>query len=95
MWSYDEKQIRDDVKLNLPDEAKVRVFHVTSGDTGKKYWVQLLRIIDPATGRLSMITMCDCQQGYFQLPLSVLGLKICCKHAENLLEFLREKESRK
>jgi hypothetical protein len=88
-WEYDEKPIREDVKLNLPDGWKLRVFQVTSGDSGKKYWVQLM---DSAQ---SQMTFCNCAEGYFQLPLAVLGLKACCKHAGNLLKFLEEKESRR
>jgi hypothetical protein len=88
LWKYDEKELRDDVKLNLPEGWKLRVFHVTSGDSGKKYWVQILRSSERSD---FVISLCNCDQGYFQLPLSVLGLKICCKHAENVLAFLKER----
>ena len=88
-WVFDEKDVRDDVKLNLPDDWKLRVFHVTSGDSGKKYWVQILTTRNPLRYE-SAITLCNCNEGYFQLPLSVLGLKKCCKHAERTLDFIKE-----
>ena len=96
-WIFDEKDVRDDVKLNLPDDWKLRVFQVTSGDSGKKYWVQILdkRLLDSESKNKvtsSVITMCDCNEGKFQQPLSVLGLKICCKHAEETIGYVKSRK---
>ncbi len=94
LWQYDEKELREDVKLNLPEDWKCRVFKVTSGDSGKTYWVQLLSNDYAALNVKRMtLSLCNCSEGYFQLPLSVLGLKMCCKHASNLLEFLKDKHA--
>jgi hypothetical protein len=95
-WIFEEKDVRDDVKLNFPDEWKLRVIHVTSGDSGKKYWVQILHkklaFENEIPKHKLPITMCDCNEGKFQQPLSVLGLKICCKHAEYALAYIRERK---
>jgi len=90
LWKYEEKDVRDDVKLKLPEEWWLRVFLVTSGDTGKQYLVQIM-----GTEKTKTICMCNCNYGLCQIPLSVVGLGPCCKHAENLLLFLREKTGEK
>jgi hypothetical protein len=86
-WQYRDLGVREDVELELPVGYKLYVWEVTSGDSGKKYWVQILNF----ESFKRPITMCSCNQGTFQQPLSILGLKICCKHAENLLLYLKEK----
>lgn len=89
-WIFDEKDVRPDVQLYLPDDWKLRVFHVTSGDSGKKYWVQILH--NEGSDHFRDITLCDCSEGKFQQPLSVLGLKVCCKHAGETLDFIKNKK---
>lgn len=87
LWSYEELDLRDDVKLALPKGWTVRLFRVTSGDTGKKYHVY--RIIGNNGVKIST---CDCPEGYFRLPISILGLGDCCKHFTNLEVFLKERK---
>lgn len=101
-WQYEEKDLRDDVKLNLPDDVHCRVFEVTSGDTGKKYWVYLIwhheGPLEPKTilqlQRATKIhVLCNCPEGYHHAALTILGLSdFFCKHTKNLLLFLGEKE---
>jgi len=91
MWKYEEKELREDVRLNLPNHWKCQVFKVTSGDTGKEYWVQ---IIGSGGHHLNQIVLCDCPEGKFHQPLTVLGLKdFICKHGQNLLAFLKDKKN--
>lgn len=74
-------EIREDVKLNLPDGWKLRVVEVTSGDSGKKYFVQYLSNKETK----QRIVTCQCPQGYFQIPLTVLGFQESwCKHARDV-----------
>ena len=76
-WKVDEKEVRTDVKDNLPNDWELKVFKVTSGDTGKTYWVQALRKKAGVT-----VFLCDCPEGKFKAPLLVLGLReFMCKHA--------------
>jgi len=86
LWKYEELDLRDDVKLALPENWRLSVYKVTSGDSGKIYHVQQM-----FSSKGQVISLCNCSQGYFQLPLAVLGLKSPCKHADNLNEFLDEK----
>jgi hypothetical protein len=80
--AFDEKNVRDSVKLVLPKEYKVKVFQVRSGDSGQNYWIQ--RIIGPKTD----IILCDCPVGKFNQPAEILGLgnHLRCKHILNLME---------
>lgn len=90
-WAYEEVEVREDVKTNLPDDWKLRVFKVRSGDSGETYFVQVL---DGNSNRYStsQIVLCDCMQGKFLAPLSVLGTgeDFNCKHASQLLDFLKK-----
>jgi hypothetical protein len=100
-WTYDEKELREDVRLNLPADWACRVFKVTSGDSGKSYWVQVMwnhaGPLEPGTllrlqRAQKVIILCDCPEGEFHQPLTVLGFQdFVCKHGKNLLQFLEEK----
>jgi len=106
-WVFEECEPREDVRLALPDGWRLRVFRVTSGDSGDKYWVQILREQDREdsttrlqgrrlsddTGKLMTVVLCDCMQGKFLAPLSILGLGSgeLCKHSKQLLAFLKSK----
>lgn len=91
MYLYREAPLRDDVKLNLPDDYICRVFEVTSDDSGhvKKYWVQILQ---PKKNLRQVLAVCQCNEGYFKAPLTILSLQdFFCKHVQALLGYLREK----
>lgn len=76
-WKVDEKEVRADVKDNLPNDWDLKVFLVTSGDTGKKYWVQVMTERNTAP-----VFLCDCPEGKFKAPLTILGLRdFMCKHS--------------
>ncbi len=90
VWKYDETYVRDDVKTNLPDSWKVRVFKVLSGDSGNKYYVQVMQGPRNSSPFIP-IALCNCNEGTFLAPLAILGLPTgLCKHAKNLLAFLKE-----
>lgn len=94
-WQYDERDIRPDVELNLPPDWKLQVFKVTSGDSGKHYWIQVLRQKDWKASRRQTITLCNCPEGQFLAPLVVVGLgEHRCKHATALLAYLEDKEEK-
>jgi hypothetical protein len=85
---YEEKDLREDVEVNLPDDWKLRVFTVTSPDSGNEYFVQILERI----GFGKPIVLCDCPQGKFHAPLIIVGLSsFQCKHGTSLLELLERK----
>jgi hypothetical protein len=86
-WQYRIADLRDDVKDRLVQQDRLFVAEVTSGDSGKKYWVQ---INFPKIGPPQSI--CQCQQGFFQWYPGMYGMGPCCKHAENLIFFLKEKD---
>ena len=93
-WKYDEVEPRDDVKTNLPDDWRLRVYKIVSGDTGKTYYVQVLIGKNARTHtEVQTIYICNCPEGIFKAPLSILGLGYPCKHAEHLAEFLKERKS--
>jgi hypothetical protein len=92
LWKYDLTYTRDDVKTALPDGWAVFIYKVTSGDSGKSYYCQLL--VNPKTSQT--IEFCDCPEGRFRAPLAVLAaVPHLCKHTENLVEFLRQKGDKK
>ena len=90
IWKYDQVEVREDVKAQLPDGCQLDVYKVLSGDSGKTYYIQI-QSMKPAVP----IYLCNCPEGTFLAPLSIVGLGPQCKHAENLAAFLKEKESRK
>ena len=96
LTTYTKHDLRDDVKLHLPEPWKLDVYTVISGDSGKEYWVQYLwtsewRVKYPRTH----IVLCDCPEGKFKAPLIILGLsEHICKHGEGLLAFLEGKEEK-
>lgn len=88
LWKYDQVQLRDDVKLGLPEDWAAFIYKITSGDSGKTYYTTLLT--NPKTKQT--IQFCTCPEGMFRAPLAVLdAVPFLCKHTENLLEFLRQK----
>lgn len=99
MWKYEKLDTRDDVKTAMPDNWTVHVYKVTSGDSGKKYHVQViedgLRFSSAAIkGTRHRIYLCECPEGTFKAPLSIVGALPYgpCKHAQNLAMFLSEKK---
>ena len=89
VWSYRKAEPTDEVRENLPDGYTFLIYEVTSGDTGKSYWVQLL-YHEEQSGRVpsTVFAHCNCNKGEFQWPLATLGIKEhFCKHITNLLEF--------
>ena len=95
LWKYDVAEVRDDVKWTLPDNSSLEIYKIVSGDSGKIYYTQVLRISsDPSSkaGLSKPIYLCNCPEGTFRAPLSVVGQGPVCKHAENLAAFLEEKK---
>lgn len=88
-WVYDLKDIREDVQMYMKDSGKMYVAHVTSGDSGEKYWVQ---IFIPTLAKTKPMSICQCNQGFFQWAPAAYGFKLCCKHAENLLVYINERK---
>ena len=96
MWRYELVDTRDDVSLALKSTTmSTEVYKVTSGDSGKKYYVQVLSI-EQEMGRVpsTKVYLCNCPEGTFRAPLSVIGLGPVCKHAKNLAVFLKERKSK-
>lgn len=90
MWRYQKCDTRDDVKTGMPDGWKVDVYKVTSGDSGKQYYVQCISSLT-----MDDIYLCNCPEGTFRAPLGIVGASApskICKHAENLAAFLKEKK---
>ena len=99
LWTYEEVDVRDDVKLDLTGlQWKLRIFKVIAGEeegkkySGKPWYVQVLSPTDLNKASDLDIFLCDCPEGKFRGPLSVIGYdQTPCKHSENLLAFLKEK----
>jgi hypothetical protein len=92
LWKYDQVQLRDDVKLGLPEDWAAFIYKITSGDSGKTYYCTLL--VNAKTRQ--QIEFCTCPEGQFRAPLAVLNaVPHVCKHTENLVEFLRQKEHKR
>ena len=97
-WKYDKVDTRDDVTVKLPDNAKLEVYKTVSGDSGKIYYIQVLTLRSAPhyeSGivlrlKPQIIYLCNCPEGTFRAPLSILGLECPCKHAEHLAEYLKE-----
>jgi hypothetical protein len=85
--AFDEANVYDHVKMHLPKQYKLRVYKVTSNDSGKEYWIQFLSSNVDGT----RIILCDCPVGKFVQPLEVLALAgdLRCKHVKDLLEVLK------
>jgi len=94
VWKVDERQVREDVQVNLPPEWRLRVFKVVSGGTGKIYRVQWLRkkyFIRGAGTKaspvipLQNILWCDCPEGKSKAPLTILGIDdFECNHVQHV-----------
>jgi hypothetical protein len=88
-WSYRKAEPTDEVKENLPDGYDFHIYEVTSGDTGKTYWVQLL--MDKKTK--TTFAHCNCNKGSFLWPLATLGIaQHFCKHIQELIAFRKNSE---
>jgi hypothetical protein len=85
-WQYRLADLREDIRNLLRPGDRLFAAEVTSGDSGKRYWVQLCF---PKDGKV--MSVCQCSAGFFQWYPGVHGMKPCCKHAENLILFLKEK----
>ena len=91
-WVLDECNVREDVANALPDGWKLRVFKVTSPDSGNVYWVQAINEPDAPVGSDSMF--CNCPHGLFLSPLQTVirpsnNLDLICKHANVVMDFLK------
>jgi hypothetical protein len=86
LWKYEEVDVRDDVKTALPDGVKLRIFKVTSGDSGKTWYTQILK------WQGTEYYFCNCPEGWVRAPLEVLKAGELCKHPTNLVAFLKEKK---
>lgn len=75
--------------------ATLEVYKVTSGDSGKKYYVQVLSI-EREMGRVpnTTILVCNCNEGYFRIVLAILGIEDPCKHTIHLKEYLEERKKK-
>jgi hypothetical protein len=89
-WTYEPADLRDDVELIIHDSKnyKIEVWKVTSGDSGEKYYVQILKQIAPP----HLYYFCHCPNGFPMIPLEVLQLGKHCKHIEHLKQFLKERK---
>lgn len=87
LWKYDLLETREDVLREMPDGWRVEVYKVTSGDSGKEYFVQ--KVARPGVPRMYFY-LCNCREGLFRIPVAITGGR-CCKHTENLIEFLKGK----
>ena len=79
-WSYRKAEVRPEIEAGLPEGWKLKVYHVTSGDSGKKYWVQILTHTytktkigsdDAPVGTKTYsykLYLCDCNEGRFHAP---------------------------
>lgn len=97
-WKYEQTVTREDVLTALPDHCTVTVYKVTSGDTGKIYYVQVLKIrwdFPNKQNASQTVYLCNCPEGTFRAPLEVVGAGRGCKHAENLAVFLKERNERR
>jgi hypothetical protein len=93
LWKYELKDLKEIVEVNLPDDRKCIVAKVTSGDSGKTYWCQIL--YQRHGGKNNVIAVvCQCPEGFFNWPLTTEGSNdtFFCKHVANLLAFLKERE---
>jgi len=94
VWRYEPAEIREDVEGQLPDNVKLHVYKVTSGDSGKKYYVQRLEIWTRNHDEPQVIYLCNCENALGALPLAILGVRDPCKHAENLKAYLQERKKK-
>ena len=92
-WKYERADVRDDVKTSLPNHYSLDIYKIRSGDSGKTYYTQILRQNDRGFSQMKPVYLCDCPEGIFKAPLSVLGLGPQCKHAVNLVQFLKERKT--
>ena len=91
VWCYNKLEVRPDILEALPEGYTAEVYKVRSGDSGKDYHVQILH-----GPHLKDCVLCNCNSGYFNAMLTVLGLSdFHCKHVKNLFGFLGEKSSRR
>lgn len=93
VWKYEQVNLRDDVKLGLPEDWAAFIYKVTAGEeegkrySGQAYYCTLLN--NPKTHQT--IEFCNCPEGQFRAPLAVLNaVPHLCKHTENLVEFLKQ-----
>jgi hypothetical protein len=92
LWRYELTYTIQETQDSLPKDWAVFVYKVTSGDSGHKYYCQL--IVNAKTKQ--QIELCNCPQALGRLPLAILNaVPHLCKHTENLKEYLREKGERK
>lgn len=102
VWSYRLTEPRDIVLNYLHEGQRLIAAEVTSGDSGKTYWVYLL-YFKPPKHKGQVIGWCDCSDSkHVRLPRLLSGLVAnppvvaegdMCKHAMYLAETLVKSES--
>ena len=95
-WVYDERDLSDRLKIQLSGHMVVRLFYVTSGDSGEKYDTYLA-YVKMRSGKIPPVVegACSCPDGkYYRLPIARWGGRPqeVCKHVTQLAEFLRKSE---
>lgn len=91
-WEISERAILRIVRKKLPRMYTARVFKITSGDSGKIYYVQLIHRHHVK----ARIALCNCKYGYFRAPLTLGGYKKeHCKHIRFVRKWLRERKGTK
>ena len=98
VWKYEQVDLREDVRLGLPDDWAAFIYKVTAGEeegkrfSGQAWYCTILR--NAKTDQT--IEFCNCPEGWSRAPLAVLNaVPHLCKHTENLMEFLRQKGLKK
>lgn len=87
---FDEANVREDVVLLLPSNFTVRIFHITGSKSGKEYWIQVMFDSTRRNSLSHAICLCDCPQGKFLAPLSIVDVQDKrCKHALALVDYLK------
>lgn len=86
--AFDEAdRLSDKVRVGLPSGYTCRVFRSTSGDSGKDYWINL--VWGPGQELTRPFAVCQCHDGFFKAPLSMLAIPDgYCKHVQDLLALL-------
>jgi hypothetical protein len=94
-WTYEKVDARDDVKTEMP-KGSVEVYKVIAGEeegkkfSGKPWYVQVVRVSHG--GAPSLYYLCNCPEGIFRMPMTLIGLGPQCKHSRNLAVYLKERK---
>lgn len=91
-WQYEKCA---PLNVALPDGWKVEVWRVTSGDTGKAYYVQVLTGAHGTTP-VESTYICNCKDAMIhgQNLVAIARESYGCKHSENLHKYLEERKKK-